>query len=67
MRPQADARTFSRLLYVFIVLILALLLLISCLFLLSQAVRTSPNHALEKNINALVIGISYIVVVCNKF
>ncbi|KAJ3841066.1 hypothetical protein F5878DRAFT_34845 [Lentinula raphanica] len=34
--------------------------LLSCVALLSQAVRTSPNRSWNKNFNALVIGASYI-------
>ncbi|KAJ3933609.1 MAG: hypothetical protein NXY57DRAFT_1117506 [Lentinula lateritia] len=35
--------------------------LLSCVALLSQAVRTAPNRSWNKNFNALIIGASYIV------
>ena len=64
MRFQLDASKLSRLLYFAIVLLITFLLLISCVFLLSQAVRNSPTRAWTDNVNALVIGGSYVLVVC---
>ena len=64
MRFNLDAYKLSHLLYLSIVLLIAFLLLISGVFLLSQAVRTSPNRAWSRNVNALVIGASYVLVVC---
>lgn len=37
--------------------------LLSCVALLSQAVRTAPNRSWRNNFNALVIGASYLIVV----
>jgi hypothetical protein len=36
---------------------------LSCVALLSQAVRTAPNRSWHRNYNALVIGASYVIVV----
>lgn len=63
MRFKLYVPKFPRLLYLVIVLLIAFLLLISCVFLLSQAVRTSPNQEWAHNVNALIIGASYILVV----
>jgi len=49
----------TRLLYLLVVIALSLLLLLSCVFLLSQAVRTSPSRNWTRNFNALVIGAAY--------
>ncbi len=54
----------TRLLYLLVVIALSLLLLLSCVFLLSQAVRTSPSRNWTRNFNALVIGAAYTFVVC---
>ncbi|KAJ4001282.1 hypothetical protein F5050DRAFT_1796707 [Lentinula boryana] len=35
--------------------------LLSCVAILSQAVRTAPNRSWDKNFNALIIGASYII------
>ena len=51
-------------LYLFIVLLVALLSLVSVVFLLSQAVRTAPNRNWTKNVNVIVIGAAYVLVVC---
>ena len=53
----------SRLSYFVIVLVVAFLLLISAVFLLSQAVRTASNRNFTGNIDAFVIGAAYIFVV----
>lgn len=63
MRFHLDGYQLSHLLYLFILLLLAFLLLISGVFLLSQAVRTSPSRTWARNVNALIIGASYILVV----
>lgn len=55
--------SLGRLLYLVIVLALAAILLASCVFLLSQAVRTSPNRSWARNVNAVVIGAAYVLVV----
>lgn len=36
---------------------------LSCAALLSQAIRTAPSQSWKANINALVIGASYVIVV----
>lgn len=63
MRFQWNASTLARFSYFILVLILGLLLLVSCVFLLSQAVRTAPNRSWFGNVNALIVGAAYIVVV----
>ncbi|PPQ76411.1 hypothetical protein CVT24_012628 [Panaeolus cyanescens] len=55
-------RTISETLYAFIVLIIIVATGLSCAALISQAVRTSPLRSWKNNINALMIGASYIVV-----
>ncbi|KAI5114588.1 hypothetical protein M0805_006218, partial [Coniferiporia weirii] len=62
MHLRLSASVFSRLTYLIVVLITAFLLLVSCFFLLSQAVRTSPTRTLVRNANAVVIGGAYILV-----
>ncbi|KAF9068036.1 hypothetical protein BDP27DRAFT_1225015 [Rhodocollybia butyracea] len=49
--------------YVLLVLGTICAALLSCVALLSQAVRTSPTRTFDKNFNSLVIGASYIVLV----
>lgn len=51
------------LLYVFVVLSTVLFAAVSCALLLSQAVRTSHKHTLDKNFDAVVIGAAYVIVV----
>ena len=60
-------RTVSESAYVFLVLLTVVATGLSCAAILSQAVRTSPTRSWSKNINALVIGASYIVLVsCSR-
>ncbi|KAH0590519.1 hypothetical protein H2248_000666 [Termitomyces sp. 'cryptogamus'] len=54
--------TLSNFIYVFLVLVTIVAAGLSCSALLSQAVRTSPTESWKDNINALVIGASYAVV-----
>jgi hypothetical protein len=56
-------RTASESTYALLVLITIVATGLSCAALLSQAVRTAPNKSWAKNVNALVIGASYAVVV----
>ncbi|KAG5644723.1 hypothetical protein DXG03_007852 [Asterophora parasitica] len=56
-------RTVSKVSYVFLVVIIFVATGLSCAALLSQAVRTSPNQSWKTNVNALVIGASYLIVV----
>ena len=49
--------------YIFVWLVYIFALSISCVALLSQAVRTSRNQSWKKNINVLIIGIAYVTVV----
>lgn len=55
-------RLLSSLTYLLLVLLTVCAILLSCVALLSQAVRTSPSRSWSRNINALIIGASYIVV-----
>ncbi|GLB36329.1 hypothetical protein LshimejAT787_0306170 [Lyophyllum shimeji] len=55
-------RTVSKASYALLVLITIVATLLSCTALLSQAVRTSTDRSWAENINALVIGASYVVV-----
>ena len=55
--------TANRLSYFLLILLTGFLALASCVFLLSQAVRTAPNRDWRNNFNALVIGAMYILIV----
>ena len=55
--------TLSGLAYVVLVLLLTFFIGLSCAFLLSQAVRTSPSRNWTRNFNAVVIGAAYAIVV----
>jgi hypothetical protein len=55
--------TVADALYLLVILITAGFFTISCVALLSQAVRTSPDRSWESNFNALIIGASYVIVV----
>jgi hypothetical protein len=55
--------TITDVLYLLVILITAGFFTISCVVLLSQAVRTSPDRSWENNFNALIIGASYAIVV----
>jgi hypothetical protein len=57
-------RTVSEATYVFLVIIAIVAAGLSCAAIISQAVRTSDTESWKKNFNALVIGASYIVLVC---
>jgi hypothetical protein len=60
-------RTISDTTYVLLLLTSVGAIGISCAALLSQAVRTSPTQSWSSDINALVIGASYIIVVGEHF
>ena len=62
LSPRA-LRTLSELGYAALVLTTFCLFGLSCVALLSQAVRTSPTQSWAKNYDVLVIGIAYVVVV----
>jgi len=55
-------KTFSKTSYVLLVLLITVATVLSAAALLSQAVRTSPNQSWTRNINALLIGASYVIV-----
>ncbi|KAF5377525.1 hypothetical protein D9615_005245 [Tricholomella constricta] len=55
-------RTVSEVSYGLLVLTTIVAVGLSCAALLAQAVRTSPNQSWSKNVNALVIGGSYTIV-----
>ncbi|KAG6813083.1 hypothetical protein H0H92_014142 [Tricholoma furcatifolium] len=54
--------TLSNASYIFLVLVTIVATGLSCAALLAQAVRTSPKQTWFDNINALVIGASYVIV-----
>jgi len=56
-------RTISEISYALLVLATICATGLSCVALLSQAVRTAPNQSWTRNFNALVIGTSYVIVV----
>jgi hypothetical protein len=56
-------RTLAATSHAFVLLATAVVALLSCVALLSQAVRTSPTRSWNRNYNALIIGASYFVVV----
>ncbi|KAL5511900.1 hypothetical protein ACEPAH_5118 [Sanghuangporus vaninii] len=62
MRLRLTISAFARLSYLVIVLVVAFLLLISAVFLLSQAIRTSASRNWTGNIDAFVIGAAYVLV-----
>ncbi|RDB29608.1 hypothetical protein Hypma_015339 [Hypsizygus marmoreus] len=55
-------KTVSKASYALLVLITIVATGLSCTALLAQAVRTAPNQSWAKNVNALVVGASYAVV-----
>ncbi|KAI8995558.1 hypothetical protein BD414DRAFT_534711 [Trametes punicea] len=62
MFPRISRRsTVSQISYVLLVLITTFFVAISCALLLSQAVRTAPHRSFVKNINAVVIGAAYVI------
>ncbi|KDQ63811.1 hypothetical protein JAAARDRAFT_29858 [Jaapia argillacea MUCL 33604] len=54
--------TISEACYLLVVLITACVLAVSCIAILSQAVRNAPNRSWVENANAVVVGGSYVVV-----
>ncbi|KAI0793431.1 hypothetical protein C8Q75DRAFT_804246 [Abortiporus biennis] len=56
------AATLAGISYVLLVLVTTFFIALSCAFILSQAVRTTPNQSWVRNFNALVIGASYAIV-----
>jgi hypothetical protein len=56
-------QTLSGVAYTVLVLSTACSIGISCIGILSQAVRTSPSRSWARNYDALVIGASYVIVV----
>ncbi|KIK71205.1 hypothetical protein GYMLUDRAFT_33345 [Collybiopsis luxurians FD-317 M1] len=60
MRSSRFVRHLLQISYILLVLGTICASLLSCVALLSQAVRTSPNRSWSKNLNALVIGASYV-------
>lgn len=64
MFPRISRRsTVSQICYAILVLITTFFTAISCTLLLSQAVRTAPNRSYVKNVNAVVIGAAYVIMV----
>ncbi|KAI0662747.1 hypothetical protein C8Q70DRAFT_1043112 [Cubamyces menziesii] len=62
MFPRVSRRsTVSQICYAILVLITTFFVAISCIFLLSQAARTAPNRSFVKNVNAVVIGAAYVI------
>ncbi|KAJ7456701.1 hypothetical protein FB451DRAFT_1342200 [Mycena latifolia] len=55
-------RIFSNISYVFLVVVTIIATGLSCVALLAQAVRHSPDRSWTRNFNALVIGASYAIV-----
>ena len=58
--------TVSQLCYVLVVLITAFFVTISCALLLSQAIRNAPNSSFVNNVNAVIIGAAYFLVVRSR-
>ncbi len=63
--------TFSRIrvlrvLYLLLITLSVVVIGLSCLLLLSQAVRNAPNRDWTSNINALVVGATYILIVSTQ-
>jgi hypothetical protein len=63
MFSSRTVRSISEVSYVLLVLLAACAIGLSCIDLLSQAVRTSANRSWTSNFNTLVIGASYLAVV----
>lgn len=55
--------TFSRLLFLLIIVATGLVALVSDILIFSQAVRTAPNKDWTRNGNVIVIGAAYVLVV----
>ncbi|KIY45389.1 hypothetical protein FISHEDRAFT_49362 [Fistulina hepatica ATCC 64428] len=54
--------TISRLAYVALVLIIATLSVLSCVAILSQAIRNSPTRSWKNNFDAPIVGAAYVAV-----
>ncbi|KAL7285257.1 hypothetical protein ACG7TL_000351 [Trametes sanguinea] len=62
MFPHISRRsTVSQICYAILVLITTFFVAISCALLLSQAVRTAPNRSFVRNVDAVVIGAAYVI------
>ncbi|KAI9062996.1 hypothetical protein FKP32DRAFT_1676886 [Trametes sanguinea] len=62
MFPHISRRsTVSQICYGILVLITTFFVAISCALLLSQAVRTAPNRSFVRNVNSVVIGAAYVI------
>ena len=59
-----NTNVLSRVYYIFLLLVIVLIAGLSCVALLSQAVRTAPTQDWSRNFNALVIGVTYSLAVC---
>lgn len=59
-RHASPLSTFT---YLVLVLVTAFFVGLSCALLLSQSVRTAPNHGWAHNFNAAIIGAAYALVV----
>ncbi|KAH9946688.1 hypothetical protein B0H21DRAFT_742640 [Amylocystis lapponica] len=57
-----EASTLSGICYVVLVLITTFFAALSCVLILSQAVRTSPHRTWERNFDAVIIGAAYLIV-----
>lgn len=62
-----NTTTFTRFLYFLIVVLIALIAFVSLIFVFSQAVRTAPNRDWARNVNVIVIGAAYVLVVSPSF
>ncbi|KAJ7597225.1 hypothetical protein C8J56DRAFT_312542 [Mycena floridula] len=60
--PRPSTAALQTVAYAILVVTTVCATLLSCLALLSQAVRTSPSKSWSHNINALIIGASYAIV-----
>jgi len=56
-------RTISETIYAFVLLLIVVAAGLSCTAIISQAVRTSPRGDWIGNLNAVVVGASYIILV----
>jgi hypothetical protein len=67
MFPPGTVKTISEISNALLLLATICVIGISCVALLSQAVRTAPNQSWHGNTDALLIGVSYIIVVRESF
>lgn len=58
------AKTLEGFIYLTVWLVFIFLIAISCVALLAEAVRSSPNRSWKNNYNVFVIGGAYFIVVC---